>query len=57
MVDEILETLQHIFHLLPADKNISTPLVSKRSLLPIVGYILSGLFGMISANLIPISST
>jgi len=45
MVEEILQALQHIYHLLPADKNISRPMVNKRSLLPIGGYILSGLFG------------
>jgi len=55
MVEEILQTLQHIYHLLPADKNISKPMVNKRSLLPIGGYILSGLFGTTSeADLQPI---
>ena len=56
MVNEILETLQHVYHLLPAEKNIYRPTMAKRSLLPIGGYILSGLFGTTSeADLAPIN--
>jgi len=53
MSEQILQALQHIYHLLPADRSISQ--IYKRSLLPIGGYILSGLFGTASeADLKPI---
>ena len=55
MVTEILATLQHVYHLLPAEKNISRPTMAKRSLLPIGRYILSGLFDTTSeADLSPV---
>jgi len=47
--------LQHIYHLLPTEQNISRPLNRKRSLLPIGGVLLSQLFGTTSeADLQPI---
>jgi len=53
MSEQILQALQHIYHLLPADRSISQ--IYKRSLLPMSGYILSGLFGTASeADLKPI---
>jgi len=55
MVDQILQALQHIYHLLPTEQNISRPLSRKRSLLPIGGVLLSQLFGTTSeADLQPI---
>jgi len=48
MVDQILQTLQPIYHLLPTEQNISRPLSRKRSLLPIGGVLLSQLFGTTS---------
>jgi len=55
MLDEISAALQHIYHLLPSDRTLSRHFGSKRSLLPIGGYILNGLFNTASeADLNPI---
>jgi len=48
MMEQILQVLQHIYHLLPADKDIARPSTYKRSILPIGGVILKGLFGTAS---------
>jgi len=48
MMEQILQALQHIYHLLPADKDIARPSTYKRSVLPIGGVILKGLFGTAS---------
>ena len=55
MVQYIRTALQHVYHLLPTEKNISTTRSRKRSLLPIGGVLLSELFGTTSeADLHPI---
>ena len=49
MTEEISQAIQHIYHLLPADRNIPRNKL-KRALLPIGGSILSGLFGTVSED-------
>jgi len=45
MTEEIINAIQHSYHLLPSQLNMIRPRSYKRALLPVGSYILKGLFG------------
>ena len=45
MTEDIVNAIQHIYHLLPSQLNMTRPRSYKRALLPVGSYILKGLFG------------
>ena len=45
MAGEIITAIQHVYHLLPSQLNVTRLMSYKRALLPVGSYILKGLFG------------